>query len=992
MRKQSGSIREEIFCFLHFYKINNFEQMKNMIKDLWLAVALIVGASALLLLSDLGQRQTGREAEQKQYPGIAIMQIASTPLLDNHIAGVLDRLTTKGFVAPNQENIRRFNPQGDMGTANTIAKEIVNGPYDLIITSSTVALQTVAKANQSNRKPHVFGAVTDPYGAGVGITGPAPGQHPSYLAGIGTFQPVEASFRILKELNPGIKRVGVVWNPGEQCSEACLNIARPVCEKLNITLIEAIATNTSEVPEAARSLMSKQIDAVWIGGDNVAISALGSIINLAKQTGIPVFTNDPVDVDAGALFGLGADYFTVGQYTGDLCAEVLNGKSPADFSIENVVPEELSLNRELLASLGNEWKVTPSIETRLNSTTAKKPEERITLDFAALADQGIIPSIDRIEKANTYLNVPQKNDHPARVAVITLVENRILEEAEMGVKAGMEWSGLKEDKDFTIIKYSAQGEISQLPQIINAVVNENPDVIVTITTPAMMAMAKKQTDIPVVLTVTSDPHKLKIFENGRPDNICGVHDNPPVEELLDMAIEYVPQLDAVGIVYDAAQMNSILSVEKLRIAGKNKNIRVLEATASSVTELGMATQAVIQRGARAILISADNLVNTGFSSVYRAAGAAGIPIFATEPFLVEQGATGAYGDSFFDWGKQSGKMVAKIIAGVPPARLPITETEVQQRIEPKDHPENRTSQKPYELRIVQYSETEFAERCHEGLIDGIERAGLQEGRDFELKTYNAQGDMSTLSSIMTTIKSDRVDLLMVISTPTLQAALRQAGSETKIVFTGVGDGVKAGAGNSETDHLPNVTGITTRSPFAGMAGIIHLTMPQVKRVGTLFTPSEINSVLYKDWFKEALANYQIELLAVPVNSSAEVSQAAIEMCRQDIQLVGQIVDNLTRPGFALIARKAADNNLPVFVFDSDQMQNGGTICLARDYYDAGLEAAEKALRVLHGENPGNIPFSNTQSEKLIYNEEFVKKYKLTLPDSIKQHATIFNNY
>jgi ABC-type uncharacterized transport system substrate-binding protein len=249
--------------------------------------------------------------------------------------------------------------------------------------------------------------------------------------------------------------------------------------------------------------------------------------------------------------------------------------------------------------------------------------------------------------------------------------------------------------------------------------------------------------------------------------------------------------------------------------------------------------------------------------------------------------------------------------------------------------------------------------------------------------------MSTLSSIMNTIKADRVDLLMVISTPTLQAALRQAGPDTKIVFTGVGDAVKAGAGTSETDHLPNVTGITTRSPFSGMARIIKESLPEARRVGTLFTPAEINSVLYKDWFKEALEKEGLELTAIPVTSSADVSQAAADLCGRDIHVLCQVVDNMTRPGFALIARRAAEKNLPVFVFDSDQMKDGGAICLSRDYYDAGLEAAEKAIRVLRGENPAFIPFSNTQSETLLINMDLAQKYGLRLSDELRAKATIY---
>ncbi len=675
--------------------------MVNLIKELWLAVLLIIGASLLLLMSDLEQRKgRKRDMDQSRFPAIAIMQIRSTPLLDNHVTGITDRLQELGFVAPNKQNIRIFNPQGDLATANTIAREIVNGPYELVITSSTLSLQTFAKANLTTGKLHVFGAVTDPYGTGVGITGAEPGQHPPYMTGIGTFQPVKSAFQVLRQLQPAIKKVGVVWNPGEQCSEACLHQARKICNELEIILVEAIATNTSEVAEAARSLMAKGIEAVWIGGDTVAMSSAGMIINLAKQSGIPVFTNDPFDVANGALYGIGANYHTVGVYTADLAAQILKGKKPSEFRIENVIPEELRINKEVLASLGKSWQLTESLSERLKNQAQST------------------------EEAKTTLSPGEKENQPTAVS------------------------------------------------------------------------------------------------------------------------------------------------------------------------------------------------------------------------------------------RQSKPRIAQSISH-------------------------------FKLRVVLYSETEFAERCREGVMDGITGAGLKEGRDFELKYYNAQGDMSTLSSIMTTVKADQTDLLIAVSTPALQAAIRQVGVDTKIVFTGVGDGVKAGAGKSETEHLPNVTGITTRSPFDGMAALIKATIPSVKQVGTLFTPAEINSVLYKDWLKEALKKQGVELIAIPVTSSAEITQAATELCRNNIQLVCQIVDNLTRPGFALIARKAAENNLPVFVFDSDQMKDGGVVCLARDYYDAGKEAAVLVIDILKGKNPGQIPFSNTQNEKLIYNPELAKRFELKISESFTKKAIIF---
>ena len=690
--------------------------MLTVVKRLCPAITLIVLVSGILLLSDLDRRKTVSHPAVRSLPQIAVMQIISTPLLDVYVKGLMERLRDSGYVADDERNIHLFNPQGDLGTANAIAREIVSGGYDMVITASTVALQVVAKANQGVRMTHVFGGVTDPQGAGVGITGTAPDEHPPYMAGIGTFQPVTRVFEIARELNPQIKRVGVVWNPGEQCSEACLLKARAVCSRLGVELLEATVGNTSEVNDALRSLLSRGIDALWIGGDTVVHASSKMIFTLAAQSDIPVFTNDPEDVGHGAFFGLGADYTTVGQYTADMAVAVFKGKKPSSFSIDNVIPVQFKINTSMLEKFSPAWTLTDSLR--------------------ALAAQG-------------------------------------------------------------------QKEAMHSP--------------------------------------------------------------------------YRPQ---------------------------------------------------------------------------------------------------------------SGHRAAAVLSGKKPSDLPIEPTKNQVSIRP-EVAKSAVRTEPLDLRMVLYSATEFSESCRDGLLEGLRRGGLKEGQDFTMRIYNAQGDMTTLSSIMTAVQSDQVDLLMVISTPTLQAALRLAGKDTNIVFAGVGDGVLAGAGRSETDHRPNVTGITTRSPFKGLARILSETLPGVKTVGTLFTPAEINSVLYKDWWAEALAPYGIDLVAVPVAGSSETSQAADVLCQKDIQAIGQIMDNTTRPGFIHLARKADDHGLPVFGFDSSQVKAGAVIALARDFFDSGVEASAKALRVLHGERPADIPFSNTRTEKLILNKSLARSFHLHLSPELVHKATLW---
>ena len=56
-------------------------------------------------------------------------------------------------------------------------------------------------------------------------------------------------------------------------STRCEPVPDFVCKgtkQLGIELVEANAGNTSEVPEAFRSVLARDVEAVWIGGDTVA--------------------------------------------------------------------------------------------------------------------------------------------------------------------------------------------------------------------------------------------------------------------------------------------------------------------------------------------------------------------------------------------------------------------------------------------------------------------------------------------------------------------------------------------------------------------------------------------------------------------------------------------------------------------------------------------------------------------------------------------------
>jgi len=324
--------------------------MRFALKRLLMGFVLIGLASGILLFSDLNHRVLPSAVRR-----VAIFQIATRPLMDECVAGVRDGLKAEGFYDGQGIITDRYNAENDLATANTIARSIIDRGYDLVITVSTPCMQIFAGVNRKGTVKHVFCAVTDPFGAGVGIDRVDPGKHPRHLAGIGTFQPVEATFRIAKQLFPELKRVGEAWNPAEACSEACTVKARAICKELGIELVEANVDSSSGVKETVNSLVARGVQAIWIGGDNTVELAVDAVVEAAGKARIPVFSNAPSNVGRGLLFALGADYIEVGRSAGVLAGKILAGLDPGSVRIEDVMPRRLALNLHTLKGLRESW-------------------------------------------------------------------------------------------------------------------------------------------------------------------------------------------------------------------------------------------------------------------------------------------------------------------------------------------------------------------------------------------------------------------------------------------------------------------------------------------------------------------------------------------------------------------------------------------------------------------------------------------------------------
>jgi putative ABC transport system substrate-binding protein len=329
----------------------------------WLAMAaVLLGASTLLLVTD-------RAGARRSMPAVAVLQQVSTSVLDDAVDGMIAGLEERGFIADKTMTLRRYNAEGDLAQANAIAREIVGGPFDLVLTSSTPSLQAVATANargrpEGSRLPHVFAAVADPFSAGVGLDRRDPLIHPSYLVGYGSLSPVDASFRLLQAIGPRVRRVGAAHNPAEANSRRFMELARATCAARNLELLEAAVENSSGVVEAVQSTIARGAEVIFVPGDTTVLSVIDSIVAVAAKAKVPVFSLTPGAPDRGTLFDVGYDFREVGLLAGRVAGDILGGTDPTTIPIgetSQAIPPRLTVNLEAPGYDRTVWRVPEAI-------------------------------------------------------------------------------------------------------------------------------------------------------------------------------------------------------------------------------------------------------------------------------------------------------------------------------------------------------------------------------------------------------------------------------------------------------------------------------------------------------------------------------------------------------------------------------------------------------------------------------------------------------
>lgn len=296
-----------------------------------------------------------------------------------------------------------------------------------------------------------------------------------------------------------------------------------------------------------------------------------------------------------------------------------------------------------------------------------------------------------------------------------------------------------------------------------------------------------------------------------------------------------------------------------------------------------------------------------------------------------------------------------------------------------------SADKKLKVGVVQMIENGAFDNMRDGFIQQLRDKGYTEDK-LEIVALSAQGDPSTLNTIVQEMADGSYDLVATIATPASQSFVNMK-SQTPQVFIAVSDPIKAGVVTSMENPDHNATGTSNPIPVEGIIELSKDLTPGIETFGILYNTSEVNSVSTVNKAKEYMNDQGYKIIEAVVTNSSEVKQA-VEGLARDVSAIFVPNDSIIQNAMPTVVETAKAVKIPVYGSSVVMVESGALATLAVSDKEIGATSADMAIEILEGKKPADIPAINVEASDTVINKRTAEAIEIQLSDDITERATI----
>ena len=271
-----------------------------------------------------------------------------------------------------------------------------------------------------------------------------------------------------------------------------------------------------------------------------------------------------------------------------------------------------------------------------------------------------------------------------------------------------------------------------------------------------------------------------------------------------------------------------------------------------------------------------------------------------------------------------------------------------------------------------------------GVIEELAAQGYKEGENLKIDFQSAQGNTATAGQIAKKFAGDNPDVIVAIATPSAQSMVA-ATKTIPVVFSAVTDPVAAKLVPSWEASKTNVTGLSDELPLQPQIDLMKKIVPNLKSVGYVYSPGEVNSTIVLDQLKAALDKDGITVAAAPAQRTTDVPTAARSL-KGKADLIYTSLDNNVVSAYESLYKVAVENKLPLVASDTGSVERGAVAALGINYHDMGVATGKMVVRILKGEKAGDIAPQRMEKLDLYVSKKHAAEQGITLSDAVLQEA------
>lgn len=288
------------------------------------------------------------------------------------------------------------------------------------------------------------------------------------------------------------------------------------------------------------------------------------------------------------------------------------------------------------------------------------------------------------------------------------------------------------------------------------------------------------------------------------------------------------------------------------------------------------------------------------------------------------------------------------------------------------------------VAIIKFVRHPALDATEAGIVGALEsaRATNPRLRDLRIERYEAQKNPQVAKQLAESVSRDDVSLIIAIATPAAQAVARTP-STIPLLYAAVAD--PEGAGILASGRATGIRNAGDRV-VADALTFMRAAFPKSKTLGTLYNPSEQNSVYVKEILKRLAPRHGFSLEEETVTDPTQVATAA-EVLSQKVDIIYSANDNTVNAGVAAVVAVTRAKRLPFVLGDLSTLSSGATAAVGLEYGQMGRDVGTMAVRLLTGTPLRALPPRDCPAPTVWANARSLKLLNIRLPKAAAARVT-----